>query len=53
MKPGKRVLLFGHPRLGSSNIYPIVLLHPALDILEEPFNEGFLSWQPGLDRRQA
>jgi len=46
MKPGERVLLFAHPRSGSSNIYQILQLHPALEILEEPFNEGFLSWQP-------
>ena len=46
MKPGERVLLFAHPRSGSSNLYRILQLHPALEILEEPFNEDFVNWQP-------
>jgi len=46
VKPGERVLLFAHPRSGSSNLYQILQLHPALEILEEPFNENFVNWQP-------
>ncbi len=46
MYSGEKVLLFAHPRCGSSNVYQILQLHPALDILEEPFNENFVSWAP-------
>lgn len=41
------MLLFAHPRSGSSNLYQILQRHPALDILEEPFNENFVTWQTG------
>ena len=44
MDSNTRLILFAHPRSGSSNLYQILQLHPALTILEEPFNEGFTSW---------
>jgi hypothetical protein len=47
LKLGERVLLFAHPRSGSSNLYQILQSHPALEVLEEPFNENFVNWQPG------
>jgi hypothetical protein len=47
LKSGERILLFAHPRSGSSNLYQILQLHPMLEILEEPFNENFVDWQPG------
>jgi hypothetical protein len=46
LKSGERVLLFAHPRSGSSNLYQIMRLHPALEILEEPFNENYVNWHP-------
>jgi hypothetical protein len=48
MEPNQRLILFAHPRSGSSSLYQILQLHPALNILEEPFNESFNSWQPNL-----
>lgn len=41
-----KFVLFAHPRSGSSNLYEALQLHPDLDILEEPFNEGFNRWRP-------
>ncbi len=46
MSPHRRVILFAHPRSGSSSLYQILQLHPQLNILEEPFNEGFTGWAP-------
>lgn len=46
MKPNDRVILFAHPRSGSSSLYQILQLHPDLNILEEPFNEHFIDWNP-------
>src|SRR5262245_17652147 len=46
MRPDQRLILFAHPRSGSSSLYQILQLHPQLDILEEPFNEGFTRWNP-------
>jgi hypothetical protein len=46
MKPNDRVILFAHPRSGSSSLYQILQLHPDLNILEEPFNERFTEWNP-------
>lgn len=47
MHADNKLLLFAHPRSGSSNLYRILQRHPALDILEEPFNENFVTWQTG------
>ena len=47
VRDDERVILFAHPRSGSSSLYQILQAHPALDILEEPFNEKFSSWAPG------
>jgi Sulfotransferase domain len=44
MNPNDRVILFAHPRSGSSSLYQILQLHPDLNILEEPFNEHFTEW---------
>lgn len=46
MQPGQRVILFAHPRSGSSSLLQILQLHPQLHLLEEPFNEGFVGWSP-------
>lgn len=40
-------MLFAHPRSGSSSLYQILQSHPRIDILEEPFNENYVSWTPG------
>jgi hypothetical protein len=47
LRSGERVVLFAHPRSGSTNLYQVLQAHPALHILEEPFNEHYASWQPG------
>ncbi len=44
MKAGKKLIFLAHPRSGSSSLYQILQLHPELNILEEPFNEGFADW---------
>ena len=46
MQPYQRVILFAHPRSGSSSLLQILQLHPQLHLLEEPFNEGFVEWSP-------
>lgn len=47
MSPDTHLLLFAHPRSGSTSLYKILDLHPELSILEEPFNENFPRWRPG------
>jgi hypothetical protein len=39
-----RILLFAHPRSGSSSLYQILQSHPDLALLEEPFNENYTRW---------
>jgi len=46
MDTNQRLLLITHPRSGSSSLYQILQLHPALNMLEEPFNEAFTNWSP-------
>src|SRR5574341_680442 len=46
MNSDLRIVLFAHPRSGSSSLYQILQLHPELNILEEPFNENFTRWDP-------
>ncbi len=46
MKEGKKLIFLAHPRSGSSSLYQILQLHHELNILEEPFNEGFVDWSP-------
>ena len=46
-KLDRKLLQFGHPRSGSSNIYQIFQLHPDLNIHDEPFSENFVKWSPG------
>ena len=48
-----KVLLFAHPRSGSSSLYQILQLHPQLHLLEEPFNEGFTTWNPQAKNYRA
>jgi hypothetical protein len=44
MDPNLRLIFFAHPRSGSSSLFQILQLHPALHLLEEPFNENFTRW---------
>src|SRR5688572_9827055 len=46
MSSNLRIILFAHPRSGSSSLYQILQLHPELNILEVPFNENFIRWNP-------
>lgn len=46
MQINQRVILFAHPRSGSSSLFQILQLHPQLHLLEEPFNESFVEWNP-------
>lgn len=46
MKDNRKLIFLAHPRSGSSSLYQILQLHPELNILEEPFNEGFAAWSP-------
>jgi hypothetical protein len=46
MEGNQRLIFIAHPRSGSSSLYQILQLHPSLNILEEPFNEGFAEWSP-------
>src|SRR5512139_3467727 len=41
------VVFLARPRSGSSSLYEILQSHPALNILEEPFNENFTRWDTG------
>lgn len=47
MNQNIRFLFLAHPRSGSSSLYEILQSHPALNILEEPFNENFTRWKAG------
>lgn len=47
MIPNDHIILFAHPRSGSSSLFKTLNLHPALNLLEEPFNENHSSWQAG------
>ncbi len=46
MNENQRLIFIAHPRSGSSSLYQILQLHPALHILQEPFNESFADWSP-------
>ena len=46
MDENQRLIFIAHPRSGSSSLYQILQLHSQLNILEEPFNEGFADWSP-------
>lgn len=45
MKPDERLIVFAHPRSGSTNLLRVLQLHPELDLLEEPFNEKHAVWR--------
>jgi hypothetical protein len=42
-----KLVLFAHARSGSSTLYRILQSHPALHIVEEPFNRHYQEWNPG------
>ena len=46
MNAKSQIVLFAHPRSGSTSLYQILQLHPELNILEEPFNENYTRWDP-------
>ncbi|HJR81504.1 MAG TPA: hypothetical protein VJ821_15640 [Anaerolineales bacterium] len=46
MNSNLRIVLFAHPRSGSTSLHEILQRHPELNILEEPFNENFTRWNP-------
>jgi hypothetical protein len=46
LRPDEKLILLAHPRSGSSNLYEILQLHPALEICDEPFNASRTSWGP-------
>jgi len=46
MEENQRLIFIAHPRSGSSSLYQVLQLHPSLNLLEEPFNEGFAEWSP-------
>ncbi len=46
MDPKLQAIFFAHPRSGSTSLFKILQLHPALHLLEEPFNEHFTNWNP-------
>ncbi len=47
MQPHEHLILFAHPRSGSSSLCRILQCHPELHVLVEPFHENFTRWQPG------
>jgi LPS sulfotransferase NodH len=44
MNPNVCLLLFAHPRSGSTSLYQILQLNSELNIIEEPFNENYTKW---------
>ena len=46
MNANSQIVLFAHPRSGSTSLYQILQLHPEINILEEPFNENYTRWYP-------
>jgi len=45
VRPDERLIIFAHPRSGSTNLLRVLQLHPELDLLEEPFNEEHAVWR--------
>lgn len=43
----QKCVIFAHPRSGSSSLYRLLQLHPALNLAEEPFHESYRTWHPG------
>ena len=41
-----RVVMFAHPRSGSTSLLDILNVHPELNLVEEPFHESFSIWHP-------
>lgn len=46
MRDDEHLLFFAHARSGSSSLHRILQAHPQLNLLEEPFNENFVTWHP-------
>lgn len=44
MDTSLRLIMLAHPRSGSSSLLKVLQQHPALHLLEEPFNENFTAW---------
>lgn len=41
-----RVIIFAHPRSGSTSLYKILNTHPVLNLSCEPFHPGYCQWNP-------
>lgn len=46
MSGGPKLVVVAHPRSGSNALVGILRCHPAITLLNEPFNEDFSSWLP-------
>ncbi len=45
MRPDERVIVFAHPRSGSTSLVRLLGLHPELRLDEEPFHEDHATWR--------
>jgi LPS sulfotransferase NodH len=41
-----KIIIFAHPRSGSTNLYRILNAHPALNLTLEPFHHKYGQWNP-------
>jgi len=41
-----KIIIFAHPRSGSTSLYRILNTHPALNLSLEPFHEKYGQWNP-------
>lgn len=53
MAQASKIVLLSDPRTGSTGVYQILTRHPAIDLLEEPFNENYVRWAPGNEDYRA
>lgn len=42
----EKIILFAHPRSGSTSLIKILNTHPSLNIAHEPFHENYNLWNP-------
>lgn len=47
MNPNLKILIFAHPRSGSTALMQILNLHPDINLMHEPFNEERETWVEG------
>lgn len=47
MNSNLKILLFAHPRSGSTTLMQILNLHPEINLMHEPFNEEREQWAEG------